>query len=131
MIGRAEHVNEVTRSGTYHIQVARSKTWWIRSHANLYCGDELPEFSTIPGAEESETTKSWRLKIEVQEGDVLVWTRYGITTRNFRQPDDQSALHKTFTSLLLAQRMSKTVMSCLLKTIFRKKSPEPMNQIVR
>jgi hypothetical protein len=72
MIGRAEHVDEVTHSGTYHVQVAGSKTWWIRPHPELYCGDELPDLSTIPGAELSEATKSWRLKVHVEQGDVLV-----------------------------------------------------------
>lgn len=71
MVGRAEHVDEVTHSGTFHIQVAGNKVWWIRPHPELF-GDELPDLSTIPGAEKSETTKSWRLKVEVEEGDIFV-----------------------------------------------------------
>jgi hypothetical protein len=72
MLGRAEHVDEVIHSGTYHLQVAGSKTWFIRPHPDLYCGEELPELSTLPGAEQSDATKSWRLVIDVQEGDVFV-----------------------------------------------------------
>ena len=76
MLGRAEHVDEVIHSGTYHVQLAGSKKWSIRPHPTLYDGDEemlQPSIlSTLPGAEQSETTQSWRLGIDVQEGDVFV-----------------------------------------------------------
>lgn len=71
LLGRAEHVDEVGHSGTYHFQVSGTKIWWIRPHPELFESD-LPDLSTIPEAERSENTKSWRIKAEVEEGDIFV-----------------------------------------------------------
>ncbi len=92
MCGRPEHVDEVTHSGTYHIQIAGTKTWKIRPHPDSQLGQELVLESEegnllrdIPGAEQ-EGNKSWRIKINVQEGDVLVLNTkiwYHCTELNF------------------------------------------------
>ena len=77
MVGRAEHVDEVSHSGTFHYQVAGTKTWWIRPHPELFL-DNPPDLSKIPGAEKD---KAWKLKVQVQEGDVFclntkIWYHY-------------------------------------------------------
>lgn len=77
MVGRAEHVDEVSHSGTFHYQVAGTKTWWVRPHPELFV-DNPPDLSQIPGAEKD---KAWKLKIHVQEGDVFclntkIWYHY-------------------------------------------------------
>jgi hypothetical protein len=77
MVGRAEHVDEVSHSGTFHYQVAGTKTWWIRPHPELFV-DNPPDLSQIPGAERD---KAWKLKVTVQEGDVFclntkIWYHY-------------------------------------------------------
>jgi hypothetical protein len=76
MVGRAEHVDEVSHSGTFHCQVAGTKTWWLRPHPELF--DNPPDVSLIPGAEKD---KAWKLKVQVQEGDVFclntkIWYHY-------------------------------------------------------
>jgi len=83
-------VDEVTHSGTYHIQVAGTKTWIIRPHPDSFLSEEFlldddgdSEYeggllSKLPGAEREEgigrTHKNncWRLRINVEEGDVFV-----------------------------------------------------------
>ena len=89
--GRAEHVDEVTHSGTYHIQISGTKTWKIRPHPDSVLGQEFGLDSdkgnllrTIPGAEQSK--KCWRIKINVEEGDVFVLNTkiwYHCTELNF------------------------------------------------
>ena len=81
--GRAEHVDEVTHSGTYHIQIAGTKTWKIRPHPDSFLGEEFKLDSEdggllrdLPGSEQGESggknDKRWRIKITVEEGDVFV-----------------------------------------------------------
>ena len=80
LLGRAEHVDEVTHSGTYHIQISGTKTWKIRPHPDSFLADEFNLDSTeaeggsriqeIEGFECSD--KYWRIKINVEEGDVFV-----------------------------------------------------------
>mmetsp|Transcript_14634 Transcript_14634/g.31204 ORF Transcript_14634/g.31204 Transcript_14634/m.31204 type:complete len:678 (-) Transcript_14634:130-2163(-) len=41
LAGRAEHVDEVTHSGTYHVQIAGTKTWKIRPHPDSVLVQEL------------------------------------------------------------------------------------------
>lgn len=74
MIGRAEHVDEVTYAGTFHVQISGTKTWLIRPHPDLFVetNPTLPDLSKVPGAERSPKTGAWRLRIEVQQGDVFV-----------------------------------------------------------
>jgi hypothetical protein len=74
MIGRAEHVDEVTYAGTFHIQISGTKTWFVRPHPELFVetNPTVPDLSKVPGAERSPKTGAWRLKIDVQQGDVFV-----------------------------------------------------------
>ena len=76
MVGRAEHCDDVVHSGTFHIQISGEKTWYIRPNLDRFSSEEdlrpPPPLSSIPGSEQSETTKSWRLKLTVEEGDYFV-----------------------------------------------------------
>ena len=79
MIGRAEHCDDVVHSGTFHVQLSGEKTWYIRPNLERFSSSSssddlppLPPLSSIPGSEQSETTKSWYLKITVEEGDYFV-----------------------------------------------------------
>ena len=74
LVGRAEHVDEVEYSGTFHIQLSGSKIWLIRPHPDLFTEtcDQLPDLSNVAGSEQSPKTGAWRLRVEVQEGDVFV-----------------------------------------------------------
>ena len=83
MIGRAEHVDEVTHSGTYHIQIAGTKTWWIRPHPDCsFLNEELSSLVSSCSSSSDNTNHSNhdnnnnscfdRMKINVEEGDVFV-----------------------------------------------------------
>jgi hypothetical protein len=80
MIGRAEHVDEVTHSGTYHIQIAGTKTWWIRPHPDCsFLNEELLSLvsSSLSSSSSSDSNNHndncfERMKINVEEGDVFV-----------------------------------------------------------
>jgi len=121
LIGRAEHVDEVTHSGTYHIQIAGTKTWKIRPHPDSFLGDELMIDSNdggllreLPGAEQEASggkrddtdcnKNCWRLKINVEEGDVFVLNTkiwYHCTELNFT-PNSKSSLSSEW-SISVAQ----------------------------
>ncbi|OEU07353.1 hypothetical protein FRACYDRAFT_251159 [Fragilariopsis cylindrus CCMP1102] len=80
MIGRAEHVDEVTHSGTYHIQIAGTKTWWIRPHPDCsFLNEELSSLVSSSSSSSLDNTNHnnnsncfSRMKINVEEGDVFV-----------------------------------------------------------
>lgn len=82
LVGRAEHVDEVTHSGTWHYQMSGTKTWWIRPHTAVW-GDEagdVPDVSQILGATRQNSSSSsrgggggaWCLPVRVEEGDWFV-----------------------------------------------------------
>jgi len=76
LAGRAEHVDDVTHSGTYHVQIAGTKTWKIRPHPDSFVAEELLlDESESENENENESNpkkNSWKLKIRVEEGDVFV-----------------------------------------------------------
>jgi len=74
LAGRAEHVDEVEHSGTWHMQLSGSKTWLIRPNSGAvedWGGDGCPDVSESEFAEETER-KAWRLNIKVEEGDLFI-----------------------------------------------------------
>jgi hypothetical protein len=114
MIGRAEHVDEVTYAGTFHIQISGTKTWFVRPHSDLFVetNPTLPDLSKINGAERSPKTGAWRLKIEVQQGDVFVlntkiWYHYTElsppTQRHQKQQDKMTAKEEEEWSMSVAR----------------------------
>lgn len=70
LLGRAEHVDEVAHSGTWHYQVSGRKTWWIRPHAALW-DTTVPDLSRVEGAVRSDRG-AWRLPIHVDAGDFFI-----------------------------------------------------------
>ena len=71
MIGRAEHVDDVTHSGTWHYQQSGDKVWYIRPNKTLWDLGEVPDISKSSLAEQTEKL-TWRLKVKVQEGDIFI-----------------------------------------------------------
>ena len=71
LVGRAEHVDEVTHSGTYHIQIAGTKTWKIRPHPDSMLAEELSINGSV-GDNGKNKRNRWNLEITVEEGDVFV-----------------------------------------------------------
>ena len=77
--GRAEHVDEVPHSGTWHAQVSGSKTWLVRPDLRSDFwkiggtdGGGLPDLSCEAGAERSDRGgRAWRIRAVVEEGDVF------------------------------------------------------------
>ena len=70
LMGRAEHVDDVTHSGTWHYQLAGTKTWWIRPHRSLWDCD-VPDLSILSEAEQTQGG-GWRLPIHTEQGDWFV-----------------------------------------------------------
>ena len=116
LIGRAEHVDEVTHSGTYHIQVSGTKTWKIRPHPDSFLAEEFMleseeggHLREVPGAEQEDSgakgDSCWRLRINVEEGDVFVLNTkiwYHCTELNFA-PNSASSLPLSEWSISVAQ----------------------------
>jgi hypothetical protein len=71
LMGRAEHVDDVTHSGTWHYQLSGEKVWYIRPNQALWDMVDIPDISTSGLAEQTEKG-AWRLKVKVQEGDIFV-----------------------------------------------------------
>ena len=84
MKGRPEHVDAVDHAGTWHVQMAGSKTWHVRP-----CADA----EDWAGAPPRLPDRGARLRIEVQRGDLLVInTRAWYHATNLEaQPGIQSA----------------------------------------
>ena len=77
LVGRAEHVDEVPHSGTWHYQCCGTKTWLLRPHIQLFekSGKDLPDLKDIKGAERN-SAGAWRLRIAVEPGDwILIDTK--------------------------------------------------------
>jgi hypothetical protein len=116
LIGRAEHVDEVTHSGTYHIQVSGTKTWKIRPHPDSFLAEEFmlnseegSRLRDLPGAEQEgsggKSDKCWIIRINVEEGDVFVLNTkvwYHCTELNFA-PNSASSLPSSEWSISVAQ----------------------------
>ena len=77
MTGRPEHVDKVTHSGTWHVQLSGTKTWFIRP-----CADAADWRGRAPSLENLEQCPlalrtgvgraSTRLRVEVAAGDMLL-----------------------------------------------------------
>lgn len=116
LAGRAEHVDEVTHSGTYHIQVSGTKTWKIRPHPDSFLAEEFmldseegSHLGELPGAEQEggggKSDNCWRLRINVEEGDVFVLNTkiwYHCTELNFA-PNSASSVPSSEWSISIAQ----------------------------
>ena len=72
LIGRAEHVDDVTHSGTWHYQLSGEKVWYIRPNKDLWDLGDLPDISTHMTLAERTDKGTWRLKVHVKEGDLFV-----------------------------------------------------------
>lgn len=72
LIGRAEHVDDVTHSGTWHYQVSGEKVWYIRPNKDLWDLGGLPDIATHTNLAERTNNGAWRLKVHVKEGDIFV-----------------------------------------------------------
>ena len=90
LIGRAEHVDEVMHSGTWHIQLAGSKTWYLRPNPDAHTwkdvsSDGVPnlrqylpetartENNNIPHVQVQQSDGGQvRLCCHVQQGDLFV-----------------------------------------------------------
>jgi hypothetical protein len=68
MLGRPEHTDCVSHSGTWHYQMSGSKVWLIRPAACDEWGSQLPQLSAKKSKPQSEPEP---LKIECHEGDML------------------------------------------------------------
>ena len=70
--GRPEHTDNVTHSGTWHAQLRGTKTWYVRplKTAEVWEGSP-PTLAGKPGAVQG-TLAGARLRIVVEEGDLLV-----------------------------------------------------------
>ena len=72
LVGRAEHVDEVEHSGTWHMQLSGSKTWLVRPDLTADWGNAgVPDISGSQYHEISDK-KAKRLRIKVEEGDLFV-----------------------------------------------------------
>ena len=72
LVGRAEHVDEVEHSGTWHVQLAGSKTWLLRPDLTADWGDaDAPDISDSQHHEVSDKNAK-RLRIQVEEGDLFI-----------------------------------------------------------
>ena len=72
LVGRAEHVDEVQHSGTWHVQLAGSKTWLVRPDLTADWGDTgVPDISSSQHHEVSDK-KAKRLRIKVEEDDLFI-----------------------------------------------------------
>lgn len=141
IIGRAEHVDEVTHSGTFHMQLSGNKTWYIRPHSLFFpfyissnqtqveeeeehheniedTQDENNEImekitnqvkaskygclsSSSSKKKKTSTVKKWRLKIDVEEGDIFVlntkiWYHYTELSSNPRQQEWSVSVARDF-----------------------------------
>lgn len=88
LIGRAEHVDDVLHSGTWHVQLSGAKTWLVRPNPDSEDWEEteggVPNLRDYIGKEpanqqphvqvvkQSETGGPVRLCCHVQEGDLFV-----------------------------------------------------------
>jgi len=86
LAGRAEHVDEVTHSGTWHTQILGTKTWLIRPNKNAQdwqqhqddndddddATPQVPNIQNLQNAERAEKNRAWRLRICVEAGDLFV-----------------------------------------------------------
>jgi hypothetical protein len=71
LMGRAEHVDDVTHSGTWHYQLSGEKVWYIRPNQALWDMVDIPDISSSGLAEQTEKG-TFRLKVQVQEGDIFM-----------------------------------------------------------
>ena len=69
ILGRAEHVDEVTHTGTYHLQVAGTKTWFIRPYYDVF---PEPFASSLQEQWSDIASSDGRLALCVEEGDIFV-----------------------------------------------------------
>ena len=69
--GRPEHTDKVQHSGTWHVQLSGTKTWYVRplKSASEWMSNP-PNLKAKPGA--CQKNSSTRLRICVQPGDLLV-----------------------------------------------------------
>jgi hypothetical protein len=72
--GRPEHVDDVTHSGTWHVQLNGTKTWYIRPcpAAADWNGNPPTLTKEMNGVYQGTALKGTRLKIKVEQGDLLV-----------------------------------------------------------
>lgn len=70
--GRPEHTDAVDHSGTWHVQLQGTKTWYIRPlvDSDEWCG-EPPILAHKTGAEKGPNG-GWRLRIHVAAGEMLL-----------------------------------------------------------
>eukprot|EP01043_Picozoa_sp_COSAG02_P021031 COSAG02_NODE_1055_length_14928_cov_67.022726_10_plen_423_part_00 len=70
--GRPEHTDDVDHSGTWHVQLQGSKTWYVRPQleSDEWDGDP-PTLAHKTGAEKGPNG-GWRLRIHVGAGEMLL-----------------------------------------------------------
>ncbi len=70
--GRPEHTDDVDHSGTWHVQLQGSKTWYVRPHLESdEWGEDPPTLAHKTGAEKGPNG-GWRLRINVGAGEMLL-----------------------------------------------------------
>ena len=96
--GRPEHTDKVQHSGTWHVQLSGTKTWYVRplKSASEWMSNP-PNLKAKPGA--CQKNSSTRLRICVQPGDLLV-----INTRAWWH---QTEIDPQKSSELVAKRQKK------------------------
>ncbi|CAB9525372.1 UTP6, small subunit (SSU) processome component, homolog (yeast) [Seminavis robusta] len=74
LVGRAEHVDEVPHSGTWHYQLKGNKTWLVRPHGQLFeaQGKKVPALESTSTTTDTTAGGALRLRITVEEGDWFV-----------------------------------------------------------
>ena len=95
LMGRAEHVDDVTHSGTWHYQLSGAKIWYIRPNKDFWDLGYVPDIASCATTLSEQTEKgTWRLKIQVQEGDVFVLnTRIWFHCTELEESNDWSMSH--------------------------------------
>lgn len=70
--GRAEHTDDVDHSGTWHVQLAGTKTWYIRPLETAHeWGGAPPKLNKLKGADKGPRG-GWRFRIDTQQGDLFI-----------------------------------------------------------
>lgn len=71
--GRPEHTDAVSHSGTWHVQLSGTKTWFIRPLRDEEGWEGTPpDLDGKEGAFVDTDSKVWRLRIDASQGDLLL-----------------------------------------------------------
>ena len=100
--GRVEHVDDVDHAGTWHAQLAGTKTWRVRPNPKAHCDwsrddvnlrgsmGPIPDISTCPHAEKSTSGgRAMHLKCVVEAGDIFVLNTRAWFHRTELEPSEE------------------------------------------